>query len=155
MIIFATMKSSIQIKNKKASFLYEFIDRYTAGIRLTGTEIKSIRNGQANLNDAYCFFRDHELFIRGMHIREYEMGNIYNHDPNRDRKLLLNRRELMKLEKGTAEKGFTIVPVKLFLNDRGLAKLDIALARGKKQYDRRESLKEKDARREMDRLRKF
>lgn len=146
------MKNKVHIKNRKASFLYEFIEKYVAGIQLLGTEIKSIRNGKVSLTEAYCTFRDHGLYVRGMHIAEYEMGNINNHDPKRDRKLLLNRRELLRLEKGSTEKGLTIIPTRLFLNERGLAKMEIALARGKKQYDRREALKEKDSKREMDRL---
>lgn len=148
------MKHDIHIKNKKASFLYEFLEKFIAGIVLTGTEIKSIRWGKASLNDSYCYFRGRELYVKGMHISEYEMGNIFNHDPKRDRKLLLSRRELRKLERGSAEKGLTIVATRMFINERGLAKLEIALARGKKQYDRREDLKQRDAKREMDRMRK-
>ena len=146
------MKNQVHIKNRKASFLYEFIEKYVAGMQLLGTEIKSIRTGKVSLNEAYCTFSDHELYVKGMHIAEYEMGNINNHDPKRDRKLLLNRRELLRLEKGSTEKGLTIIPTRLFINERGVAKLEIALARGKKQYDRREALKEKDTRREMNRL---
>lgn len=146
------MKNHVHIKNRKASFLYEFIEKYVAGIQLLGTEIKSIRTGKVSLNEAYCTFRDHELYVKGMHIAEYEMGNINNHEPKRDRKLLLNRRELLRLEKGSTEKGLTIIPTRLIINERGLAKLEIALARGKKQYDRREALKEKDTRKEMNRL---
>jgi SsrA-binding protein len=142
------------IKNKKASHDYEFIEKFIAGIMLKGTEIKSVREGKATLSDAYCFFRNSELFIRGMHISEYWWGNLNNHDPLRERKLLLKTRELRKLERKVKETGLTIVVVKVFLNDRGLAKAEIALSRGKKEYDKRETLKRKDANREMDRMRK-
>jgi SsrA-binding protein len=140
----------IEIKNKKASFEYAFLEKYTAGIKLTGTEIKSIRAGKANLVDAYCYFVNNELYVRGMHVSEYEWGSYSNHDPKRDRKLLLTKKELGKLFRKSQEKGLTIVAYKIFLNDKGLAKLDIALAKGKKQYDKREDLKKKDAKREMD-----
>jgi len=150
----AHAQQNISIKNKKASFEYELVDRFTAGMKLVGTEIKSIRNGKVNLNDAYCQFFGNELFVKNLHIAEYEMGNINNHIAKRDRKLLLNRKELQKLEKKIKESGFTIIPVKLFVNDRGLAKLEIALARGKKTYDKRESLKAKDAKRDIDRMMK-
>lgn len=145
----------INIKNKKASFDYELIERLVAGIQLVGTEIKSIRKGKANLTDSYCQFHKGELFVKNMHISEYEMGTCNNHIAKRDRKLLLTSKELQKLEKKVKESGFTIVPTRLFINDRGLAKLEIALARGKKTYDKRESLKSKDARREMDRMMKY
>lgn len=145
----------INIKNKKASFEYELIDFYTAGILLTGTEIKSIRQGKANLSDAYCAFQESELFVKNMHISEYTFGTHSNHEPKRMRKLLLNRQELYKLEKKLKEKGFTLVPVRLYINENGLAKLDIALAKGKKIYDKRHDLKKKDDKREMDRLNKF
>jgi len=144
----------IDIKNKKASFEYEFIDQYTAGIKLTGTEIKAIRLGKANVSDAYCYFTNGELYVKGMHVSEYEWGTYSNHEPKRDRKLLLNKKELVKLFRKSQEKGLTIVSYRLFINDRGLAKLNIALAKGKKQYDKREDLKKKDANREMDRMRK-
>lgn len=145
------MDSKISIKNRKASYEYQFIEKYTAGIQLTGTEIKSIRMGKASLVDSYCFFINHELWIRGMHIAEYSMGSYYNHPPKRDRKLLLNRKELDKLERKMNAGGLTIVATRLFINEKGLAKLDIALAKGKKEYDRRQDLKTKDARREMER----
>ena len=144
----------IDIKNKKASFEYEFIDQYTAGIKLTGTEIKAIRLGKANVSDAYCYFASNELYVKGMHVSEYAWGTYSNHEPKRDRKLLLNKKELVKLFRKSQEKGLTIVAYRLFINDRGLAKLNIALAKGKKQYDKREDLKKKDANREMDRMRK-
>lgn len=144
--------AQINIKNKRASFDYEFIDTYTAGIVLTGTEIKSIRQGKAGLTDTFCFFSRGELWVKNMHIAEYFYGTYNNHAARRDRKLLLNRKELLKLQRGTKESGFTIVPVRLFINEKGLAKVVIALAKGKKQYDKREALKEKDDRREMDRM---
>lgn len=142
----------INIKNKRASFDYEFIDTYTAGIVLTGTEIKSIRLGKASLVDTYCYFVQGELWVKNMHIAEYFYGSYNNHSACRERKLLLNKKELRKLEEAGKNPGFTIVPVRLFINEKGLAKLVVALAKGKKQYDKRESLKEKDDRREMDRM---
>ncbi len=144
----------IEIRNKKASYLFEFLEKFIAGIQLTGTEIKSIRQGKANLTDAYCFFRDHELYVKNMHIAEYEYGTYTNHDPARDRKLLLKRSELKRLEKKVNERGLTIVVIRLFINERGLAKLEIALARGKKEYDRREDIKQRDAKRDIDRMKK-
>lgn len=141
----------INIKNKRASFDYEFVDTYTAGIVLTGTEIKSIRMGKASLVDTFCYFIRGELWVKNMHIAEYFYGSYNNHTARRDRKLLLNRKELRKLERDLQAPGFTIVPTRLFINEKGLAKLVIALAKGKKQFDKRETLKEKDARREMDR----
>lgn len=147
------MKTSpINIKNKRASFDYEFIDTYTAGIVLTGTEIKSIRAGKASLVDTYCFFNRGEMWVKNMHIAEYFYGSYNNHSARRDRKLLLNKKELRKLQSATKTPGFTIVPTRLFINEKGLAKLVIALAKGKKEFDKRESLKEKDDRREMDRM---
>jgi SsrA-binding protein len=144
-------QNKISIKNKKASFEYEFLDVYTAGIQLTGTEIKSIRDNKASIGEGYCVFIQEELWIRNMHIAEYDKGSYNNHEPKRDRKLLLNRQELKKLGNKVKDKGLTIIPVKLFLNDKGLAKIEIALARGKKLYDKRESLKEKDTKRQIDR----
>jgi SsrA-binding protein len=144
----------IVIRNKKASHDYEFIEKFIAGIQLSGTEIKSVRLGKATIADSYCFFSSGEMFIRGMHIAEYWWGNLNNHDPFRERKLLLTRRELRKLERKIKETGLTIVVTKVFINERGLAKAEIALARGKKEYDKRETLKRKDAVREMDRMRK-
>jgi len=143
--------TTTEIKNKKASFEYEFLERYTAGIKLTGTEIKSIRAGKANLADAYCYFEKGELYVKGLHIAEYEWGNLNNHDPRRVRKLLLTKKELNKLFRRSQEKGLTIIAYRLWINERGWAKLDIALARGKKQYDKREDIKKKDLKREMDR----
>jgi SsrA-binding protein len=146
--------SDIRIKNRKVTFEYELIEKWIAGIKLTGTEIKSIRGGKVNLTESYCQFYGGELFVKNMHISEYDFGTCNNHEARRDRKLLLNRKELTKLEKKVKESGLTIVCVKLFINDRGLAKLEIALARGKKTYDKRESLKLKDAKRDMDRVMK-
>jgi SsrA-binding protein len=145
---------NIDIKNKKASFDYEFLEQFTAGIKLVGTEIKAIRLGKANISDAFCYFTNGELYVKGMNISEYDWGTYSNHEPRRDRKLLLTKKELTKLLKKSQEKGLTIVAYRIFLNERGLAKLNIALARGKKQFDKREDLKKKDAVREMDKMRK-
>ncbi|MBR1516638.1 MAG: SsrA-binding protein SmpB [Bacteroidales bacterium] len=144
-------KNQIEIRNKRATFEYFLLDEYTAGLVLTGTEIKSIRDGKANLADAYCVFIGNELFVREMHISEYRFGSYLNHPAKRDRKLLLNRKELRKLQNRIKERGLTIVPVMLFVNPNGLAKLQIALARGKKFYDKRDSIKAKDAKRDMER----
>ncbi|MDR1883515.1 MAG: SsrA-binding protein [Prevotella sp.] len=145
---------NINIKNKRASFDYEFIETYTAGIALTGTEIKSIRLGKASLVDTFCIFEKDGLWVRNMYIAEYFYGSYNNHVARRDRKLLLNKKELKKIARMVRETGFTIVPTRVFLNDRGLAKVNIAVARGKKQYDKRQSLREKDDRRAMDRAMK-
>lgn len=143
--------SKINIKNKRASFEYAFIDKYVAGIELTGTEIKSIRNSKASIVEAYGVVVNGEVFIRNMYIQEYENGTHYNHQPKRDRKLLLNRTEINKIEKKVKTKGLTLVPIRLFINEKGKAKLEIAVAQGKKIHDKREDLKAKDAKREMDR----
>ena len=143
--------SPVQIRNKKASFEYYFIDTYTAGIVLTGTEIKSIRNGKASLVDSFCFINNGEIWVKGMNVSPYFYGSYANHVAKRDRKLLLNKREIRRLMEDTKAVGFTIVPVLLFIDEKGRAKLDIALARGKKEYDKRQTLKEKEDRREMDR----
>ena len=145
------MGGEIRIKNRKASYQYFLEDRYVAGIQLTGTEIKSIRTGKVSLADSYCSFKEEELFVISMHIAEYKMGTIYNHEPKRDRKLLLTRRELVKLYIKVREKGFTIIPTLLFINEKGLAKLEIALAKGKHYYDKREDIKKKDIKREIER----
>lgn len=145
-------KNIIEIKNKRAEHEYFLLDDYTAGMVLTGTEIKSIRDGKANLTDSFCVFIGNELFVRGMHISEYRFGSYLNHAAKRDRKLLLNKRELYKLRNKVKERGFTIVPVKLFVNPQGYAKLLISLAKGKKFYDKRESIKEKDIKRDMQRI---
>ena len=147
-------ENKINIRNKKASFLYEILEKFTAGIVLTGTEIKSVRMGKVSLNDAYCAFRNHELWVKNMTIAEYEFGTFSNHQPDRERKLLLTRRELKRLEKKVNEKGLTLIVTRLFINDQGLAKVEIALARGKREYDRREELKRKDVQRDIDRLMK-
>lgn len=145
---------NINIKNKRATFDYELLDTYTAGLVLTGTEIKSIRLGKASLVDTFCIFEKEALWVRNMNISEYFYGSYNNHVARRDRKLLLNKKELKKILRSVKETGYTIVPTRLFLNDRGLAKLNIAVARGKKQYDKRQSLKEKDDKRMLDRVMK-
>lgn len=144
-------ENKVQIKNKKAKFEYEFIDKYTAGIQLYGTEIKSIRNHKASIAEAYCVFVKNELVIRNMQIEPYDKGGYNNHEPKRDRKLLLNRTELDKLQKKLNNQGLTVVPTLLFISDSGYAKLNIALAKGKKLHDKRNDLKAKDAKRSMDR----
>ncbi|MFI3269066.1 MAG: SsrA-binding protein SmpB [Rikenellaceae bacterium] len=141
---------NINIRNRRATFDYEILDEYVAGVVLVGTEIKSIRMGKASLTESYCYFDRGELWIKGMNIAEYHWGSINNHVPKRDRKLLLNKKELTKLERGLQDKGLTVVGLKLFLNDRGLAKVVVGLARGRKSYDKREYLKTNDAKREMD-----
>ena len=145
-------QAPVNIKNKRATFDYEITDTFTAGIVLTGTEIKSIRLGKASLVDTFCFFAREELWVKNMHIAEYFYGSYNNHVARRDRKLLLNSKELKKLERATKETGFTIVPLRMFINEKGLAKVVIALAKGKKQYDKRQSLREKDDKRDMDRM---
>jgi len=147
-------QKNISIKNKKAFFDYEIIENFYAGIQLSGTEIKSIRGGKAGLVDSFCSFSNNELYVRNMHVSEYELGTCNNHIAKRDRKLLLQRKELIKIQKKAKEGGITIVPLKLFINDRGLAKLEISLAKGKKTFDKRETLKLKDHTREMDRAMK-
>lgn len=151
----AQLQSNISIKNRKATFEYELIERFIAGIMLVGTEIKSIRNGKANLSDSYCQLVNGEMYVKNLHIAEYEMGTCNNHIAKRDRKLLLNKKEIQKLDKKVKESGLTIICTKLFINSKGFAKLEIALARGKKTYDKRESLKLKDAKRDMDRMKKY
>lgn len=144
-------KNIIEIKNKKADYQYFLMDSFTAGLVLTGTEIKSIREGRANLTDSYCAFIGNELFVKQMHISEYRFGSWLNHAAKRDRKLLLTRKELRKLQNKIKERGFTIVPTLLYINPQGYAKLDISLARGKKFFDKRETIKAKDTRRDMER----
>lgn len=144
----------IDIHNKKAGFQYFLMDEFNAGIQLLGTEIKSIREGKANLTDAYCVLLSGEMFIKNLHIAEYSHGSYANHEPRRLRKLLLNRRELKKIESKLKEKGLTIIPVRLFLNDKGLAKLQINIAKGKKLFDKRETIKAKDVKRQLDRVKK-
>ena len=145
----------IQIVNRKAKFLYFFEQTFEAGIQLMGTEIKSIREGHVNLNDAYCVFQGNELMVRSLFIAEYKFGNQFNHEPRRPRKLLLRKSELSKLQRKVKEKGYTIIPYMLYVNDRGLAKLEIALAKGKKSFDKRESIKEKDVQRDIQRAEKY
>ena len=149
------MDNRINIKNKKAYFHYEIIDKLVAGMQLTGTEIKSIRMGKASLSDSYCVFRENELWVTNMRISVYDQGSYNNHEPYRDRKLLLNRKELNKLEKQTREKGLTIIALRVFINEKGYAKLEIALAKGRKKYDKREAIKQKDMKRDMERLGKL
>ena len=145
---------SINIRNKRATFDYEIIEEYVAGVVLVGTEIKSLRMGKASMVDTYCYFEKGELWIRGVNIAEYSWGTCNNHIPKRDRKLLLNRKELAKLQRSLQDRGLTIVGLRLFLNDRGLAKVAIGLARGRKSYDKREYIKANDAKREMDKAMK-
>ncbi|MEZ5003755.1 MAG: SsrA-binding protein SmpB [Chitinophagales bacterium] len=144
----------INIVNRKAKFSYEFIEKFVAGMVLRGTEIKSIRAGHVNLSDSYCVFKKGELFVKNLHISEYVSGNIYNHEVQRVRKLLLSKKELTKLEKKIKESGLTIIPYRIFISERGLAKIEIALARGKKTHDKRNTIKERDDKRNMDRLMK-
>lgn len=145
-------RGEVLIKNRKAEFEYFLLGSYTAGIVLSGTEIKSIRSGKANLTDSYCTFAGDELWVHNLHISEYSHGSYNNHEPKRDRKLLLHRKELKKLQSKLNERGMTVIPIRLWVNEHGFAKLDIALARGKKMYDKRESIKEKDNRREAARI---
>jgi len=146
-----TISKTVNIKNKRATFEYHILDKFVAGMKLLGTEIKSIRQSKVNINDSFCSFFSDELYIRNMHIAEYSFGSFYNHEAKRDRKLLLTKKELKRLKAKMEQKGHTIVPLRLFINDRGLAKIEIALAQGKKDYDKRESIKEKDTKRELDR----
>ncbi|MFO7879820.1 MAG: SsrA-binding protein SmpB [Bacteroidota bacterium] len=142
-----------EFKNRKASWKYQLSDFFVAGIQLRGTEIKSIREGKVNFSDAYCIVTpDNEVYIKGLHIAEYKYGNIENHEPTRTRKLLLNKKEIRKIRKHLNEKGFTLIPVSLFINERGLAKLEVALAQGKKLHDKRKDIKDKDMKRDMDRM---
>ena len=151
----AEVKYIIDINNRKAAFQYSFIDEFEAGMVLLGSEMKSIRKGQVNLRDAFCYFENNELFVKSLYIKEYEHANQFNHEPRRSRKLLLKRTELKKLHKKIKEKGFTIVPFRLYINEKGRAKLMIALAQGKKSYDKRDSIKAKDNKRDMDRMKKI
>lgn len=143
-------QSQVNIKNKRASFDYEFVDTFTAGIVLTGTEIKSIRAGKASLVDTFCYVNNGEIWVKNMYVALYDQGSYNNHVERRERKLLLNKKEIRNLQDDTKAPGFTIVPVRIFINEKGLAKMVIALARGKKEYDKRQSLKEKEDKREMD-----
>ncbi len=147
-----TENLQIEILNKKASFLYQLDTRFEAGMQLKGTEIKSIRLGAVNMKDSFCFFRRNELFVKNLHISEYKFGNVHNHEPERERKLLLKRSELKKILRKVKERGQTIVPTRIYINERGLAKLEIALAVGKKSFDKRDSIKERDVKRDLDRM---
>ena len=149
----ASIIKQVDIRNRRASFEYAFLETYTAGIVLTGTEIKSVRQGKVNLQDAYCLIHDDELFVRQMSISTYTEGTHYNHEPLRDRKLLLKKREIKRLVEKLKDQGLTMVPTRLFTSERGFAKIDIALAKGKKLYDKRDSIKERDVEREMQRER--
>ena len=148
------MLQKINIKNKKASFEYQFIDKYIAGIVLLGTEIKSIRNNEANISDAYCIIKNNEIFLINLHISEYKNASLNNHNPKRERKLLLNKQEINKIEKKTKEKGNTIIPIRLFINNKGKAKVEISVAKGKKIYDKREDIKERDMKRDLEKIKK-
>lgn len=154
MLFLLYMKNAINIKNRKAKFEYEFLDTYIAGIKLAGTEIKSIREGKASIAESFCEFKDGELFVINMTVQEYSHATYFNHNPKTERKLLLKRRELRKLEKEVRNSGLTIIPLRLFINDRGFAKMEIALAKGKKLYDKREVIKERDTKRSLDRIKK-
>ena len=154
MYICYPMSENITIKNKKAYFEYHILDKYECGIELLGTEIKSIRSGKANLTDGFCTFVGNELYAFNIHISEYSMGSFYNHEPKRNRKLLLTKKELRKLQIKTQDKGMTIVPLQIFFNERGFAKMEIALAQGKKLHDKRDTMKERDAKIEMSKLSK-
>tara|TARA_R110002020_G_scaffold44135_2_gene127477 strand:+ start:737 stop:1201 length:465 start_codon:yes stop_codon:yes gene_type:complete len=148
------IQKNVKIKNRKAKFEYEILDTYTAGIVLRGTEIKAIREGKASIAESFCEFSNGELFVINMTIQEYSHATHYNHSPKTERKLLLNRSELKKLEKEVKNSGLTIIPLVLFTNDRGLAKVDIALCRGKKEYDKREAIKERDSKKQLSRIKK-
>lgn len=144
--------NDINIRNRQAGFEYELLDKYIAGMVLTGTEIKSIREGKVNLQDGYCYFNNGELFVKGINISPYAQGTHYNHEATRERKLLLKRVEIKKMEGKIEEKGLTLVPTRLFINDRGIAKLEIAIGRGKKSHDKRDSIRERDAKRDLHQL---
>ena len=148
------MSAGINIRNKRASFEFHILETFTAGLKLLGTEIKSIREGKADINDSFCTFLNDGLYVRNMQIAEYSHGSFYNHEAERDRTLLLNKKELAKLKTKIEEKGFTIIPLKIFVSGRGFAKLEIGLAQGKKIYDKRDSMKDRDAKIEMDRAMK-
>ncbi len=148
------INKKIEIKNRKARFEYEILDRYTAGIVLAGTEIKAIRLGKASIAESFCEFQNNELWVINMTVQEYSHATYFNHQPKQERKLLLNRKELKKLEKDVTNSGNTIVPLRLFVNENGLAKMDIALAKGKKLYDKRETMKDRDNKRRLDAIKK-
>ena len=147
-----SQNSNINIKNRKATFDYEIIETFTAGIVLTGTEIKSLRQGKAGLSDTYCMVENHELWVKNMYIAEYSYGSYNNHTTHRDRKLLLTRKDLSKIAKAAEQPGYSVVPLRVFINERGLAKMVIAVARGKKLYDKRQSIKDREDKRNLDRM---
>lgn len=144
--------NNINIKNRRASFDYEIIETFTAGIVLTGTEIKSLRQGKAGLTDTYCMGENREIWVKNMYIAEYSYGSYNNHTTHRDRKLLLNRKEINRILKANEQPGYSIIPLRLYIDERGYAKIEIAIARGKKMYDKRQSIKEREDRRNMDRM---
>ncbi|PRX39750.1 SsrA-binding protein [Salegentibacter salegens] len=154
MFLMKKTSNTINIKNRKARFEYEILDKYVAGIKLAGTEIKAIRQGKASIAESFCEFQNHELFVINMHVEEYSHATHFNHNPKSERKLLLQRRELRKLEKEVKNSGLTIIPLRVFINDRGLAKMQIALAKGKKLYDKRETIKDRESKRKLDRIKK-
>ncbi len=154
-LIIMDFKNKIEIKNRKARFEYEILDKYTAGIVLAGTEIKAIRLGKASIAEGFCEFKNNELFIINMTVQEYSHATYFNHAPKAERKLLLNRKELNKLEKAVANSGNTIIPLKLFVNKKGFAKIDIALAKGKKLFDKRETMKDRDNKKRLDQIKKM
>ena len=145
-------ENRINIKNRRATFDYEIVEQFSAGIVLTGTEIKSVRLGKAGLTDTYCMPENREIWVKNMYIAEYSFGSYNNHATHRDRKLLLNRKEINRISKASQQPGFSIIPLRLYINENGLAKLDIAIAKGKKQYDKRQSLKEREDKRAMERM---
>jgi len=148
------MKNDVQIKNKRAYFDYHIVEKFNAGIALLGTEIKAIRQGKSNMSDAFCMFIGNTLYVRNLHISEYSNSSFYHHDIKRDRVLLLHKKELKKLKAKSEEKGYTIVPLRIYTNDRGYAKIEIALAQGKKEFDKRDSIKDRESKRELDRAMK-
>jgi len=148
------MKNDVQIKNKRAYFDYHIVEKFNAGIALLGTEIKAIRQGKSNMSDAFCMFIGNILYVRNLHISEYSNSSFYHHDIKRDRALLLHKKELKKLKAKSEEKGYTIVPLRIYTNERGFAKIEIALAQGKKEYDKRDSIKDRESKRELDRAMK-
>ncbi len=148
-VFVAKILNKINIENRRARFDYQFLENYTAGMMLTGTEIKSIREGKAGLSDSYCYFKNGELYIKNMHITEYSEGTHFNHEPTRERKLLLNKSEVNKINKKLKDQGLTVIPVRLFISDSGYAKLEIALAKGKKEFDKRESIKKREGDKEI------
>jgi SsrA-binding protein len=149
-----SIKSNIEIVNRRAQFEFHLLETFVAGIELKGTEVKAIREGKANLGDAFCYFKQNELYVKNLNISGYSLGNINNHEPLRIRKLLLTKRELHRISVKLKERGLTIVPVRIFFNERGYCKMEIALAKGKKTHDKRETIKQKEGKRELDRVMK-